>query len=184
MTRPNYFVLTGAMGAGKSAVLERLRAAGQRCVDDPARQILKEQRSIGGQGVPEVDAVLFNQLMLSRAIHVYVGNAQAPGAIVFDRGIPDLVAYAGLFGISAAVYERAAATYRYNATAFYFAGWREIYAVDDERKMDYESAGGFGENAARAYERLGYRTGEVPRIPLDERVRFILDVIGRAQPAS
>ena len=174
---PNYFVLTGAMGAGKSAVLNQLKNRGHLCVDDPARQILKEQRSIAGSGVPDADGSLFTQLMLSRAIYLYQSQARGTAPIVFDRGIPDLIAYAELFGISTAVYERAAATFRYNKVVLWFVGWREIYALDDERKMDFESARRFGEKVARTYERLGYKTVEVPNVPVEERLEFIVDVI-------
>ena len=177
MNKINFFVLTGAMGAGKSAVMDRLRAGQHWCVDDPARQILKEQRSIAGSGVPEVDAPLFNQLMLSRAIYLYNANSQTDGAVVFDRGIPDLIAYAGLFDLDAAVYERAAKTYRYNPTVLYFAGWIDIYTLDDERKMDFKSANMFGAKVAGVYRRLGYQSIEVPRVPIDDRVRFIADAI-------
>ena len=177
MTIPSYFVLTGAMGAGKSAVLDQLKSRGFLCVDDPARQILKEQRSIGGSGVPETDASLFNQLMLSRAISLYQSHMGDRGPVVFDRGIPDLVAYADLFGVDTGVYRRAASAYRYNEVALCFAGWREIYTLDDERKMDFESARRFGEEARETYRRLGYRTTEVPMVPIEERLRFIVDVI-------
>jgi len=154
-----------------------LETLGHWCVDDPARLILKEQRSIAGSGVPEADAGLFNRLMLYRAIYLYRSNVEANDHIVFDKGIPDLLAYADLFGIVAAVHERAPSTYTCNKKVFYFAGGREIYTVDDERKMDFESANIFGENVARIYERLGYKTVEVPRVPVGERVEFIVDVI-------
>lgn len=181
MIKPQYFVLTGAMGAGKSAVLARLRARQRPCIDDPARQILKEQRSIEGTGVPGIDDGLFSHLMLSRAIQLYQDNARAPEAVVFDRAIPDLIAYADLFGLDSAVFERAARIYRYNETVLYFAGWRDIYTTDDERKMDFDSANRFGQNAASVNSRLGYRTVEVPRVPADERASFILDVIDRSE---
>ncbi len=179
MTKANYFILTGAMGAGKSTVLTRLKAQGILCIDDPARQILREQRLIGGSGVPETDPALFNQLMLSRAIHLYETIAQGDGPVVFDRGIPDLIAYAELFEIDTAVYERAAAEYRYGNVMLFFPGWKEIYAADDERKVDFESARKFGEAVAGIYQRLGHQTVEVPRVPIEERVAFIVDLISR-----
>ena len=46
----NYFILTGAMGAGKSTILKKLRKLGLPCIDEPARQILAEQRAISGLG--------------------------------------------------------------------------------------------------------------------------------------
>jgi predicted ATPase len=42
----NFFILTGAMGAGKSTVLKELRKLKLTCVDEPARQLLAEQRDI------------------------------------------------------------------------------------------------------------------------------------------
>ena len=177
--RTNYFVFTGAMGAGKSAVVDRLSARGTACVAEPARQILKEQRSFTGSGVPETDAGLFNQLMLSRAVNLYQTNAEKQGPVVFDRGIADLVAYAELFGIDTSVYLRAAEVYRYNPTVLYFGGWREIYTLDEERKMSFELANEFGNNAQEVYARLGYKTVEVPKASVEDRVAFVLQVLGR-----
>ena len=48
-----YYILTGAMGAGKSTVLGELKNKGLTCVAEPAREILAEQRTIDGAGVPE-----------------------------------------------------------------------------------------------------------------------------------
>jgi predicted ATPase len=181
VTKDNYYILTGAMGGGKSTVIRGLKRRGLVCVEDPARQILEEQRSIGGRGVPETDASLFNQMMLSRAMHVYKAHTEDPGVVLFDRGIPDLVAYAGLFGIDQSVFERAASRYTCNSKVFYFPGWPEIYAQDDERKMDFAAASRFGETVAGVYERLGYRILTVPLVSIEERERFIVDVInGRA----
>ena len=61
-----------------------------------------------------------------------------------------------------------------------FAGWREIYTLDDERKMDFRSANRFGETVEGIYYRLGYRTVEVPRIPIEDRVQLIMDTIAAA----
>lgn len=65
------FVITGAMGSGKSTVLKLLQAEGLSVIEEPARQILAEQRSIGDEGVPEKNPKFFTQLLLSRAIYQY-----------------------------------------------------------------------------------------------------------------
>ena len=44
------FVITGAMGSGKSTVLKLLQSAGLNVIEEPARQILEEQRNIGDEG--------------------------------------------------------------------------------------------------------------------------------------
>jgi predicted ATPase len=173
MTRQNFFVFTGAMGAGKSTVFDLMRSAGYSCVDDPARQVLREQRSFRGQGVPETDSGLFNQLMLSRAIHAFERDSSAETITIFDRGIPDLIAYADLFDVDRAIYERAASRWRYNEHVFFFGGWEEIYTTDDERKMTYEAARQFGQEAARVYREQGYTLVDVPHVPKDERADFV-----------
>lgn len=86
MTRNHFYVLSGAMGAGKSAVLSKLRDRGIACVPEPAREILAEQRRIQGMGVPEKDAGLFCMLMFSRSIHNYHQNSSGNEAVVFDPG--------------------------------------------------------------------------------------------------
>jgi predicted ATPase len=55
MVNDGFFLLTGAFGSGKSTLLEHLRLRGIRGVDEPARPILDEQRSIQGNGLPDKD---------------------------------------------------------------------------------------------------------------------------------
>ncbi|MEM7017285.1 MAG: AAA family ATPase, partial [Pseudomonadota bacterium] len=72
MEKHNCFILTGAPGSGKSTLINTLRARGIQCIDEPARQILAEQRLINGEGVPEKkDPGLFIELMLSRTTQAY-----------------------------------------------------------------------------------------------------------------
>jgi predicted ATPase len=177
MTRDNFYVLSGAMGGGKSAVLSKLRAFGIHCVAEPAREILAEQRRIKATGVPEKDPDLFSMLMLSRAIHNYYEKSSAEEPVIFDRGIPDMIAYARLFLLDETPYGHAAQEIRYNSTVFYFPAWEAIYTTDSERKMNFEDAKRFGAVVKSIYERLSYQILEVPRISLEERVQFILDRI-------
>lgn len=175
MIKTNFYVLSGAMGAGKSAVLSRLRNLRISCVPEPAREILTEQRMIKAMGVPEKNADLFSMLMLSRSIHHYFENSSREEAVVFDRGIPDMMAYARLFKLDEISYANAAQEFRYNTTVFYFPAWEEIYTTDQERKMSFEDAKAFGAVVRSIYEDFGYRLLEVPRFTLEERVKFLLD---------
>ncbi|HAY34444.1 MAG TPA: AAA family ATPase [Ignavibacteria bacterium] len=173
----NFFVLTGAMGGGKSAVLKHIRKNNFKCIDEPARQILKEQRRIKGKGVPEKDPELFCQLMLSRSVHLFQSNADYKDTVVFDRGIPDMIAYADLFGIDKNIYMNAAKVYSYNNIVFMFNGIEEIYTTDDERKMNYKAAEKFGFNVKEIYKELGYYVTDVPYMSEEERSSFIIETI-------
>ena len=174
MQKVNFYILSGAMGAGKSAVISRLRDRGIPCVPEPAREILAEQRLIQAMGVPEKKVDLFSMLMLSRSIHNYYENSAMEKAVVFDRGIPDMIAYASLFDLDESPYVNAANEFRYNPTVFYLPAWEDIYTNDSERKMSFEDAKAFGAVVRSIYEDLGYRILEVPRLSIEERVQFLL----------
>jgi len=177
MIKNNYFILTGAMGGGKSTILNLLREKGYLCVDEPARHILAEQRSIEGDGIPEKTPELFNQLMFSRSINQYKINSKYNDVIFFDRGIPDLVGYADMLNTNNSVYLNAAKVYLYNKNVFMFNGWEEIYTTDDERKMEFDSAKKFGINVSNIYKELGYNVIEVPFDSVEKRVEYIINLI-------
>lgn len=170
-----FYVLTGAPGTGKSALLERLMLKGYDGVDEPARQILAEQRSFGGNGVPDSDPALFVELMLSRAVFERRKPRLADLPVFFDRGIPDLIAYALLYGLDDRPARNAAHKYRYAPTVFFAPPWQDIYSTDEERKMTYGQAADFGERMRDAYRGLGYTLVELPRESPEDRAQFVLE---------
>ncbi len=180
MIKNNYFILSGAMGSGKSTILKLLKQKGYLCIDEPARQIISEQRSIDGERDCMIKIRSYSpQLMLSRSnFNLYELNSEYKGKVIFDRGIPDLIAYADIFNIQKrSLFKRLIKLYSYNTNVFMFKGWKEIYTTDDERKMDYESADKFGSNVSYIYKELGYNLIEVPFDSVEKRVEFIINLI-------
>ncbi len=173
----NNIIITGAMGSGKSTVLKLLKARGITVVEEPARQILAEQRSIADEGVPERNPKLFTQLMLSRAMYQYKQMQDMNGTVIYDRGVPDNIAYAKLFGLNYLPAQNAANLYRYNPHVFVFPAWQEIYTTDEERLMSFAAAKAFGDEVCIIYKDYGYELIEVPCVPPDERIRFIMEKI-------
>ena len=173
----NLFVITGAPGSGKTPIVRELMALGFKGVDEPAREVLAQQRAIGGGSVYDRDRRLFCDLMLSRAIADFdrMGAAQTP--VFFDRGIPDQIGYAELFGLDTSMAESAAAVHRYNDVVFALPSWPEIYVTDSERTMTFESAQAFGERVRNVYEDLGYTVVVVPRDTIGARARFIVETL-------
>jgi predicted ATPase len=159
-------VITGAMGSGKSTLLAELRRRGFAVVPEPARIVLAAQRATGGHGVPERSPQRFCELMLERMMSDYDEHPSA----FYDRGIPDLVGYAHLFGLEPPRVD----DHRYDGRVFVLPAWREIYATDDERKMTFEMAEAFGEDVRRIYEGLGYEIVAVPKDSPAARARFIM----------
>lgn len=179
----HFHVLTGAPGSGKSTIIAALREEGFTGLDEPARQILAEQRGIGGTGVPDRDPNLFAHLMLSRSINTYGQMREVGGALFFDRGVPDIIAYAAYYDLDLAPFHAAAAKYTYNSRVFVTPDWADIYHTDDERRMSYDEACRFGESLRSAYRALGYELLELPRDTPQRRLSFIQSHIDAAPQA-
>jgi predicted ATPase len=169
------FIITGAMGSGKSTVLKLLHAEGLNVIEEPARQILAEQRSINDEGVPEKNPKYFSQLMLSRAIYQFKQTEKFDGNVIYDRGIPDIIAYFQLFNLNYPPAQQASKLFRYEQKVFIFPAWQEIYTTDEERKMSFESAKDFGIKVQQIYSEYGYKLINVPCISSEERTQFIIE---------
>src|SRR5262245_16259296 len=153
-------------------------------VNEPAREILAEQRATGGSGVYDKDPRLFCHLMLERAIADYERLADAGEPAFFDRGIPDMVGYAEIFGLDPSAALAASRRYRYDDVVFALPAWPEIYVTDGERKMTFESARAFGDRVREVYLDLGYRIVEVPYDSVAARARLICDHVRQARSAG
>lgn len=178
VTHNNFHIFTGGPGAGKTTVLEALRARGYSYVEETGRKIIQEQKAIGGNIHHNGDRIAYRDLMLSRAIADYERMSAEERPVFFDRGIPDLVGYNTLIGTDIPQAMRAAAeTYRYNPDAFVFPPWQEIYANDAERKQYFAEAIATWQAIVDILPEFGYRVIEVPRASVEVRVQFVLDRI-------
>ena len=176
--QPNFFILTGAPGGGKTTLINKLRALACRCVDEPARKILAEQRATNGSGLPEKDKQLFAELLLSHSIESFENSSGFMDPVIFDRSVVDSIGYAALFGLETERFEKAARQYLYNNTVFVLAPWEDIYTTDEERKMTFEQTIDFHDLIISAYERFNYKLVEVPFDTVESRAQFILERIG------
>jgi predicted ATPase len=179
MSAQDLYLLTGAPGTGKTAVLAGL-GPGIRCLAEPAREILAEQRSIGGVGTPDRDPTLFVDLLLQRSVDNHEAAQAWEGPTVFDRGVPDCVAYAIWLGVDPTPSLLASKRYRYNGEAMLLEPWEDIYTTDDERTMSFADIVGFHAILTDAYERSGYALVQVPRGSLEHRAAFVRNVIARS----
>jgi predicted ATPase len=170
------YIVTGAPGSGKTAILDHI-GAGVRCVGEAAREVLAEQRSVGGDGTPDGDASLFLDLLLQRSIDKHVAAEHWEGSVVFDRGIPDCIAYADMLGVDPTPSLLSSQRNRYNNQVLLLEPWEEIYVVDDERTMSFADTVPFHTALTDAYKRAGYSLVPVPRDSVDQRAAFVRDFI-------
>ena len=166
---PPFYILTGPPGSGKTRLLGHLTGA-FNTVPECARRVLAEQRATGGTATGEQDAQGFVDRMLALALSDYQA---ARGVTLFDRGIPDLLAFCAHYQLPKAKIQAAIQARRYRKSVFYLPPWREIYHTDAERRLDFHGAVAFGEYIRAAYLEADYDLIEVVPGSLDDRAAFI-----------
>jgi len=176
----HFFVLTGGPSSGKSALIDALEQEGYARSVEAGRAIIQDQVLIGGHALPWDDRILFSELMLSWEMHSYHMAQRCAGPVFFDRGVPDVLGYLRLIGHPIPrQMQKAAETFRYNPKAFVAPPWREIFHQDRERKQDFDEAMRTYDAILATYPEYGYQLIELPRVSVDERVRFVLQSINQ-----
>ena len=174
-----FHVITGGPGSGKTSLIEALSSRGYGRTVEAGRAIIQDQMAIDGRALPWRDPLLFAELMLSMDMLSYRLAEQSVGPVFFDRGIPDVSAYLRLMNIHVPEHmHNAARTFSYNNEVLIAPPWREIFRQDHERKQDFDEAIRTYDALVATYTALGYDLVEIPRLPLDDRVSFILSRIG------
>lgn len=170
-----FFVITGGPGSGKSTLLVALGEHGIAHMPEGGRQIIRAQQAIGGTALPWADRDAFAAAMLDHDKASYRRALAQDGPVLFDRGIPDVIGYRALCGLSCPPdLVQAAAEVRYNRTVFIAPPWRDIYVNDTERKQDWAEAVATHDAMVIAYEALGYDLVPLPFAPVAERAAFVL----------
>lgn len=178
--RNNFYVVTGCSGGGKSSVIEALKTQGFPCVDEPGREIAKEQSRRGGDGTPWQDQRKFRDLLLVRYKQLFEQTGEGTLPVFFDRGLPEVLAASRLLGISVPDEARIlAVNYRYARQVFGMPPWAELFKNDAERRHSFADALTEYPLTLEAYRECGYEWIEVPKGSVTERVKFILQHIGR-----
>ena len=177
MTLPQsrFYILAGPPGAGKTTLLEALSTS-VTVVPEYARRVLAHERETGGRATGDQDPALFVQRMLETALSDY---EMASGLTVFDRGLPDLLAFCAHYDISDEQVRREVAARRYQRTVFFLPAWEAIYRTDDERVLNFAGAKAFGALIRTAYEQSGYHIVEVPKTCVGDRAAFVRERIER-----
>ena len=174
-----FFVITGGPGSGKSTLIEARAALGFAAMPEAGRAIIREQIAIGGAALPWADRALFAEVMLASDIRSYRDAETCQGPVLFDRGVPDVVGYLTLCGLPVPPHANMAAErFRYARQVFIAPPWPEIFSGDLERKQSFGEAEATYRAMEQVYKGLGYDLVTLPRVPVDERVRFVRGRIG------
>lgn len=172
---PLRLLVTGTWGTGKTTILDRLR---QDFVvaTEPARHVLGQDPTLAD------DWSRFARSLLDRSLADHSAEMDRP--TIFDRGLPDCLAYARWFGVDTAPFDDAGIRLRYHDEALLFPSWEEIYTTDDLRKASFAMAEEFERILIETYEDLGYRLVEVPLDSVESREGFVRVFITRIDDHS
>jgi len=172
-------VITGGPGSGKTTLINALASEGVRHMPEAGRAIIQDQVDIGGTALPWSDREAFATLMLAWEMRSYREAVSAPGPIIFDRGIPDVIGYLRLCGLPVpAPVLRAAERRRYANRVFIAPPWPAIFKQDTERKQTLAEAEATFHAMVEAYSSLGYELVMLPLASVVERARFVRERIG------
>src|SRR3546814_16443151 len=97
--RPDFHVITGGPGSGKSTLIEALAVEGFDHMPEAGRAIIRDQVAIGGAALPWADRAAFPELMLGWELRSWHEAHDRAGPVICDRSVPDVAGYLRLFGL-------------------------------------------------------------------------------------
>ncbi|WP_339113754.1 AAA family ATPase [Thioclava sp. GXIMD2076] len=170
----HFFVVTGGPGAGKTSLITELARRGFHTIPESGRAIIFEELQRGGDALPWADRLAYAERMLEQDLRAYSATQALSGAVIFDRGIPDILGYLTLCGLPVPPHVAAAAkSARYNRRAFLVPFWDKIFTQDSERKQTRAEAEATCAVIRETYTALGYQITELPRADITTRADFI-----------
>ena len=174
MSETNWHVVTGAPSSGKTTLVEALEKMGYRVVHEVARAYIEMQMA-QGKALMEIraDKKSFETWILHTKLSIEEGLPREE-FIIFDRAIPDSIAYFEEAGIDPGEAIRKSPRNRYRGV---FLLDRLPYQDDHARIENYEIAERLERGLEKSYKMLGYDVVRVGVMPVADRVEFVVDHI-------
>lgn len=169
------YIITGGPGTGKSSIIEELRKRGYYAFDEVSRKVIQEQQEIGGNLFPWNDIEGFVEECYPRMRHDLLESTKYQTSF-FDRSIPDLKAYLEYKGKH---FDPCLNLHldAYSTVIFFCPPWEGIFVNDAQRPESFEDCQQISTKLIETYKSLDFEIRLVPKIPLYERILFILNEV-------
>jgi predicted ATPase len=178
-----FHILTGAPGAGKTAILRLLEASGYPVVEEAATDVIALGHALGCAEPWEDRDFIDKVIGLQRQRQDSV-RAAAGATVFFDRSPVCTLALSRYLGFAtsrllAGEVDRIAAEGTYERTVFFIRnqGFIEPTAA---RRISFADSLAFERLHEQTYRALGFRLTEVPAGPLAARVELIRQTLSQA----
>lgn len=179
--------ITGGPGTGKTLIINSLETAGFHCFHEIVRAMTLDAKNSEESKPFKTNPLAFvndpksfnDQLLSGRLAHYLKASELNEEVIFFDRGLPDVLAYMDYFKQSYdEKYLNTCQNNRYDKV-FLLPPWEHIYVQDNERMESFMEAIEIHEALKKTYESLDYVLTEVPFGSVNERLKFVLNNIGK-----
>lgn len=168
----NWYVLTGGPCSGKSTTLEYLSSRGYLVVPEMARVVIDEEISLG-QTIEQIraDEFGFQVKILDRKIQLE-RELLVERVTLFDRGIPDTIAYYRKLNMRIPSILLSPPERRYKLVFF----MEQLPFINDYGRVENEEdALKLSAMLYAAYIECGYDLVSIPVMSIEDRAQFILN---------
>jgi predicted ATPase len=171
MTDSKRYVITGGPSSGKTTLISNISKRGYHTCHEAAR-LLIDKEILEGKSLEEIriNELEFQRKVLEIKLELE-DKIPRDETVFIDRGIPDSIAYYKFYGFDLKEILKFCKEKRYKKIFFLESlPFEKDYARIENEKQ----AKRLGELIKKAYLDLGYDVVTVPRMPIEERVNFVL----------
>ncbi len=172
------YIITGAPGTGKTALIDELVNYNVNALDEVPRKFIKGKVAEKMGFNPFEDLERFSRLVLDGMLTQYDEAKKNREISFFDRGIPDVISYLNNSEIEIPEeYTKELNRCNYSKRVFLCPPWEEIYQTDSIRPYPFQETLKLHNAIVETYRNLNYILIELPRASVKNRVKKILKEI-------
>jgi predicted ATPase len=175
------YILTGAPGSGKTAILRMLETRGHPVVEEAATDVIAIENALGRDEPWEEAGFIDKIVALQRRRSECALARPNGGTVFFDRSPVCTLALSRYLGFTPAhslahEVDRVLSEGRYSKTVFFIRNQGFVRATA-ARRISFTDSLAFERVHEETYRELGFRLADVPAGPLAHRVALIEQAI-------